>query len=435
MLGRRCLSNSGLRVSRVWKASLWRAAKKRAGLGGVTMTDQEILVCKHCNSHNVVKRGFARSKISGLQTQQWRCNDCGKYMNAKEKSPVTSLTRIPLKKKKDLLEDFKYQEQPIPKTDWKAFTKAQQQEKESLFDITKELLSNIEIKYPAGKKGRKFADVKDMTFCLVAKTYTKLSSRRLDSDLREAQANEYISKVPHFTTLLNFLEKPELTALLQELVKISSLPVKGIESQYAIDASGFSTSQFGRWFDHKWGKESIRRTWVKGHIMCGTFTNIVTSVELTKGNCGDSPYLEPLVKKTCTNFNVREISADKGYSSRKNFEIISNAGAHPFIPFKSNALARQKGSMIWSKCYKYFYDQPQNYLQHYHKRSNVETCFSMIKQKFGKDLMTKNFNSQCNEILLKIFCHNLCCLIQAYYENSIETYYSTEAEKLQIQAF
>jgi len=420
----------------MWKAHLWRAAKARARLGGTTMKEELTqIVCRHCGSHNVVKRGFARSKISGLQTQQWRCNDCGKYMNSKQKNPVTELTRIPLKKKKDLLAEFKYQEQPIPKTDWTAFTKSQQQEKEALFDIMKEILANIEIRYPAGKKGRKLADVKDLTFCLVTKTYTQLSSRRLDSDLREAQSNQYLAEVPHFTTLMNFLEKPELTGLLQELVRISALPVKNIESQFSVDASGFSTSQFGRWFDHKWGKESVRRTWIKGHIMCGTFTNIVTSVELTPGNAGDSPYLKPLVEKTCANFDVREVSADKGYSSRKNFEIISKAGAQPFIPFKCNALGKQKGYMIWSKCYKYFYTEPQEYLKHYHRRSNIETCFSMIKQKFGKDLMTKNFNSQCNEILLKILCHNICCLIAAYYENNIESYYSTEAEKLEIQAF
>jgi len=42
----------------------------------------------------------------------------------------------------------------------------------------------------------------------------------------------------------------------------------------------------------------------------------------------------------------------------------------------------------------------------------------MIKQKFGKDIMSRNFASQTNEVLLKIYCHNVCCLIQEYREKN-----------------
>ena len=53
----------------------------------------------------------------------------------------------------------------------------------------------------------------------------------------------------------------------------------------------------------------------------------------------------------------------------------------------------------------------------------------MIKQKFGKDVVSRNYQSQTNEVLLKILCHNICCLIHAYFENNIESLYSTEQLK------
>jgi len=86
--------------------------------------------------------------------------------------------------------------------------------------------------------------------------------------------------------------------------------------------------------------------------------------------------------------------------------------------------------MVWAKMYQYCKEKPQDFFEHYHKRSNVETTFSMIKQKFGKDVMSRNFTSQTNEVLLKIFCHNLCCLIQEYFENNLDRHYSTNQPEI-----
>ena len=52
----------------------------------------------------------------------------------------------------------------------------------------------------------------------------------------------------------------------------------------------------------------------------------------------------------------------------------------------------------------------------YHKRSNVETTFMMIKAKFGDSLRSQTERAQINEALCKVLCHNICCLIQSMYE-------------------
>ena len=57
---------------------------------------------------------------------------------------------------------------------------------------------------------------------------------------------------------------------------------------------------------------------------------------------------------------------------------------------------------------------------HYHQRSNVETTFSMVKAKFGTKVRSKTETAQVNEILCKLLCHNLCCLVHATYELGIE---------------
>jgi hypothetical protein len=50
--------------------------------------------------------------------------------------------------------------------------------------------------------------------------------------------------------------------------------------------------------------------------------------------------------------------------------------------------------------------------QHYHKRSNIETTISAIKRKFGGSVMSTNDAAMVNEVLCKLLCQNLTCLIE-----------------------
>jgi hypothetical protein len=160
--------------------------------------------------------------------------------------------------------------------------------------------------------------------------------------------------------------------------------------------------------------------------MCGVKTNIVTSVEITGGTANDSPLLPQLVTATAARFPVAEVSADKGYISSRNLAAIAAVGATPYIPFKVNSGA--SGPELWRRMYHYFHLNRDDFLSHYHKRSNVETVFSMIKRKFGDAVRSKSDTAQVNEILCKVLCHNLCVVIQSIYELGVEaTFWAASA--------
>lgn len=73
----------------------------------------------------------------------------------------------------------------------------------------------------------------------------------------------------------------------------------------------------------------------------------------------------------------------------------------------------------------YKYNEAE-FMRRYHKRSNVETTFSMIKRKFGERLRSKHKTAQLNEVLCKILCHNLCCIIHSMYELGIDVSFGAE---------
>ena len=82
------------------------------------------------------------------------------------------------------------------------------------------------------------------------------------TDLREAHAKCYITKVPHFNSIFHYLENPELTPILTAMIAESSRPLQAVEVDFAADSSGFMTSRFIRWFDHKYGVPKHRHDWV-----------------------------------------------------------------------------------------------------------------------------------------------------------------------------
>lgn len=134
------------------------------------------------------------------------------------------------------------------------------------------------------------------------------------------------------------MAKPELTDLLKNLITMSSLPLKAVETDFAVDSSGFSTSRFVKWFNKKYGREVDNREWVKVHLMCGTNTKIVSGVEISGWTAHDTSYFVPLLERTAAHFGVERVSADKAYLSHKNTQAAESVGATPSIPFKSNSL-------------------------------------------------------------------------------------------------
>ena len=301
---------------------------------------------------------------------------------------------------------------------WSAYNAAKTAEKDRFAQLLAELCRGVP--QPPQKTGRPRLPLSDMVFASAYKVYCGFSSRRFACDLKDAYADGLISKSPHFNSVSNYLSDPALTGILKELVTVSSLPLKAVETDFAVDSSGFSTSTYERWFDRKYGVEKDRREWFKAHLAVGVKTNIVTGVDISGHTVHDNWFFKPLVNATAENFAVREVSADKAYLGRPNMELVEGLGGTPFIPFKSTTATEPKGDSIWTKMYHYFAYNREEFLQHYHKRSNVETTFSMIKGKFGASVKSKSDTGQVNEVLCKVLCHNVCVLVQAIHELGVE---------------
>lgn len=285
-------------------------------------------------------------------------------------------------------------------------------------------------KYTFGRPRKSF---RDMIFSCMIKIYSNTSSRRTISELELAKKAGYIEETCHFNTLLNYFEDTGISIILLYLISVSSLPLKHVEESFAVDSTGFGISRYDRWLNIRTQKDSKKKRWKKCHAICGVKTNIITAVRITEGKANDSPQFDPLLKDTANYFTIREVSADKAYSSKENLELVNQLGAMPYIPFKKNVTGKSRGSFLWAKLFEEFTKNYLEFAEHYHKRSNIESCFAMILSRFTKHLRCKTDHSQHNEILCKILAHNLVVLVHEICELKIDVNFKKVAKNLPAQ--
>jgi transposase len=305
---------------------------------------------------------------------------------------------------------------PTYRQNWTAYNLAQREEKHRFQVLLHDLCAGLpSLPY---KFGRPRTPTSDAVFAMVFKIYSTVSSRRFSCDLKDARERGHLSKDLHYNSINTFLETAGFTPILKSLIVRSSLPLKSVETTFAVDSTGFSTSRFVRWYDQKYGVTRQEHDWVKVHVATGVKTNVVTAVEILGRNAADSPLFVSLLNKTAETFTVNEVSADKGYLSVENIEAVFAAGGTPFIAFKVNSTEGDGG--LWGKMFHFYSFNRDEFLRHYHKRSNVESTFMMVKTEFRDHVRSKTDAAMVNEVLCKLIAHNLCVVIQSQCELGIE---------------
>ena len=302
---------------------------------------------------------------------------------------------------------------------WHEYTESQLNEGRLFKVLLKDLVENV--KEQPYTFGRPKTPLKTALFCAIDKVYSMQSSRRAHSRYKDAEEKAQIMKAPSYNVINISLNSSEITPILNNLLEITALPLRSVESQFAIDSTGFRTTKFGEYCKNKYEPKKSHH-WLKAHISVGTKTNVITAVEITDENGADCPKFLPLMERNYANgFSVQEVSADKAYSSRDNLELVGKHNGVAYIPFKSNAVGNPKGkSRLWRNMFYYFQMNQESFLEHYHKRSNIESTNMAIKTKLGDCLKNKNFVSQKNELLCKLIAYNITVLISAMFELKIE---------------
>ncbi|KKK93102.1 hypothetical protein LCGC14_2696230, partial [marine sediment metagenome] len=178
---------------------------------------------------------------------------------------------------------------------WKSYNQAQNNEV-NLFDkLLRDLVETVEEPERHGA-GRPSLSLKEQLFCSTQKVYSQLSSRRAKSLFNNAKDRGLLNKSPHSNAVNKFFNKKDLTPILHKLISVTSAPLKSVENKFAIDSSGFRTTNFLEYCNEKHNEKRRKHEYIKAHICVGTKTNVICSVKITQENGADSPQFAPLIQ-------------------------------------------------------------------------------------------------------------------------------------------
>ena len=136
---------------------------------------------------------------------------------------------------------------------WSAYNAAQTEEIRLFDALLKDLVKAIP--EPEQAMGRPRLPLSESLFCAIQKVYSQLSSRRAHTLFQNAVDKQQIDHAPHFNAPSKLFNDAEITPILHELVTLSALPVAGLETDFAIDSTGFRTTTFGAYCGMKHGQK------------------------------------------------------------------------------------------------------------------------------------------------------------------------------------
>lgn len=317
-------------------------------------------------------------------------------------------------------------QRPTYRQDWPSYCAAQKNEKDEFLPLLSDLCAGIVEPERKPGRGRRPASLAAQAFAAIFKVFTGMSGRRFMSDLRDVQVKGFVSEAVSPASIARFLESEEATPILTAILTQSSLPLKALEDEFAVDSSGFSASRFEKWYNVKHGKMESKQWWAKAHVMAGTRTHVITSVIIEDQHSNDAPYFAPLVKATAKNFTIRQATADKAYGSELNFQTVEDCGGTAYIAFRKSATGWIGG--IFERMYHEFCLNKEEYLRCYHRRSNVESVFSAVKRVYGDSVRSRTRTAMKNEVICKLVCHNLSQLIHLMYELGLDLNFESKRE-------
>lgn len=182
-----------------------------------------------------------------------------------------------------------------------------------------------------------------------------------------------------------------------------------------IDSSGIRIIGSSIWYCLRINKVITKRDCDKTHLAVSSQFMFIMNWKITAYRRNDCPFFKVLLKP----FEFLGIvSADKGYLSRENFQLVADKGGRAFIPFKKgkkkSSTPTPKSCPAWKAAFYFWKTLNGIYMAIYHQRSRIECVFSSLKRRYGDRLYCKSAVMRRKEMALRFIAYNLRLLM--YYE-------------------
>ena len=282
---------------------------------------------------------------------------------------------------------FQYQEKTPKNTDWTKYDLAQTSEINDtlLFirDIVEQAAYNLDLpKVPDHREpGRPKHNPSDEAKVVLMAQYFGLSNRVAQGYMLLFKEKLRLTSLFSYKTIERAYGDMEVQQILEEVFELTNVPVADLEREFGPDGSGLATSCKQN-YENDRAKDQTRKGYEKIMVMVGLKYKLVSAFKFAdKPSAHEAPYFEFLLNETVKRYRrVDLVAGDSGFLSRVNCDLVVGVGGVPRFYPKRGCCLRSKGSRAWRVMFEELVLDPQKWLEDYHRRSNVEGCFSVLKR-------------------------------------------------------
>lgn len=267
-----------------------------------------------------------------------------------------------------------------------------------------EAVKRLPSPWKQNKTGRKAHEPKEVAVGCILKVGFNQTYDGIEAYLKESNTfKNYFDAIPGHSVIHRGMCKLSIAYIRNVMNQaISFMRRQGMN--IAVDSSGFRTGNSSIWYDIRIGRKNTKHDCVKLHICMDVDSGIIHWFTITASKRHDSPEFDTLLKHLP---KLGDVYGDKGYSSRKNCQIVADKQGTPYLLFRDNATNKAKGKPAWIISIRAFKKNTQEWLDTYHVRSIVESVFSSMKRRWGSFLLSRRKWMQKKELSLKVLSYNI----------------------------
>jgi len=208
---------------------------------------------------------------------------------------------------------------------------------------------------------------------------------------------DQLSEMPRIVEALELKKIPDDTTLCKAFARLKYIlfallletTVPDMSGTYGIDATGLTRSKISK---HYAKRCKIRIQSMKATLLVHSDSQLIVGVHATTTRKHDSKIILPVVAKC--NQRIETLVADKGYDDNKVRQALKSVNIKPVIPYREFS--------ILDKLANCKLDKPT-----YNRRVLNETVNSVIKRRYGEELVSREWRNQKKEVYLLCILHNI----------------------------
>ena len=264
------------------------------------------------------------------------------------------------------------------------------------------------------KVGRNGHDIKEVATGCILKVGFNQTYDGIEAYLKESKTfKQHFDDLPGHSVIHRGMKKLSIKYIRKVMNRVTRF-LRRKKMNIAVDSTGFRTGNSSIWYDIRIRRRNKRKDCIKLHISIDVETGIIHWFTMTPSKMHDSPEFKNLIKHLPELGNVL---GDKGYSSRKNCQIVADKNGKPYLHFKDNATNKAKSKPAWIISIREYKNNTEEWLSTYHLRSIVESTFSSIKKRWGSFLRSRKKWMQKKELSLKVLSYNVKQVLLVRYAN------------------